>query len=87
MKICVAGLGIIGGSICLALKRAGYSVDGWNRSSLPREYALNNGIIDGVADGFEGYDAVFVALPPKATVGFILDNRFKDGAWQGDFGD
>ncbi len=80
MKICVAGLGIIGGSICLALKRAGYSVDGWNRSSLPREYALNNGIIDGVADEFEGYDAVFVALPPKATVGFILDNRFKDGA-------
>lgn len=35
MRICVAGLGIIGGSLCMALKRAGYAVDGWNRSSLP----------------------------------------------------
>ena len=44
MKICGAGLGIIGGSVCLALKRAGYIVDGWNRSPLPLEYALNNGV-------------------------------------------
>ena len=31
MEICVAGMGIIGGSICLALKRAGHTVYGWNR--------------------------------------------------------
>ena len=46
MKICVAGLGIIGGSLCLALKRAGYSVAGWNRSQKPINYALENDIID-----------------------------------------
>ncbi|MDE6505298.1 MAG: prephenate dehydrogenase/arogenate dehydrogenase family protein [Clostridia bacterium] len=80
IKICVAGLGIIGGSICLSLKRAQYEVFGWNRSQLPREYALNNGVIDGVAEDFENYDVVFVALPPEATVDFILNNRFKNGA-------
>ncbi|MDE7082203.1 MAG: prephenate dehydrogenase [Clostridia bacterium] len=80
MKICVAGLGIMGGSLCMALKRAGYAVDGWDISSFPPEYALNNGIIDGIANGFEKYDFVFVAMPFKATVDFILDNTFKKGA-------
>ena len=40
MKICVAGLGLIGGSICMALRRAGYGADGWNRSAAPLEFAL-----------------------------------------------
>jgi len=81
MKICVAGLGIIGGSVCLALKRAGHIVDGWNRSPLPLEYALNNGIIDGKAESFCGYDIVFVALPPEAAVKFIEETEFKNGAF------
>ena len=80
MRICVAGLGIIGGSICMALKRAGYAVDGWNRSQFALTYALNNGIIDGIAESFEKYDAVFVALPPEITIKFIEENAFKDGA-------
>jgi len=80
MKICVAGLGIIGGSLCLALKRAGYSVAGWNRSQNPINYALENDIIDEPATDFKKYDAVFVALPPKAAVKFLNENEFKDGA-------
>ncbi len=80
MKICVAGLGIIGGSLCAALKRAGYAVDGWNRSSLPLEYALNRGIIDAAADRFDTYDFVFVALPAEAALNFLETTRFKDGA-------
>lgn len=80
MKICVAGLGIIGGSLCLALKRAGYKVDGWNRSPAVLKYASDNGIIDGEAKNFGGYDAVFVALPFGATVDFIDSNEFKNGA-------
>ncbi|MDE6666781.1 MAG: prephenate dehydrogenase [Clostridia bacterium] len=80
MKICVAGLGIIGGSICMALKRAGYAVDGYDKFQLPPEYALNNGIIDGVASSFNNYDVVFVAMPFEATVDFILNNSFKTGA-------
>ncbi len=80
MKICVAGLGIIGGSLCLALKRAGYSVAGWNRSQKPINYALENDIIDESATDFKKYDAVFVAFPPKAAVKFLNENEFKDGA-------
>lgn len=80
MKICVAGLGIIGGSICMALRRAGYTVDGWNRSPAPAKFALENKIIGGIAENFSGYDVVFVALPPEATVKFIGGTQFKDGA-------
>ena len=80
MKICVAGLGLIGGSICMSLKRAGYAVDGWNRSPQPLQYALKNGIIDKAAHDFCDYDVVFVALPPKATLEFICGTAFKNGA-------
>ena len=80
MKICVAGLGIIGGSMCMALKRAGYRVAGWNRSEKAVKYALENGIIDEQAESINSYDTVFVALPPEATVKFTNDNIFKDGA-------
>ena len=80
MKICVAGLGLIGGSICMSLKRAGYAVDGWNRSPQPVQYALKNGIIDEAAHDFCDYDVVFVALPPKATLEFICGTAFKNGA-------
>ena len=80
MKICVAGLGLIGGSLCMALRRAGYSPDGWNRSPAQVEYALKNGIITAAAAKFEGYDVVFVALPPRATVDFINAHSFGDGA-------
>ncbi len=80
MKICVAGTGIIGGSICMALKRAGYSVAGWNRSAEPLMYAVTSGIIDEVAESFSLFDVVFVALPPEAAVEFINSNVFKDNA-------
>ncbi len=80
MRIAVAGLGIIGGSCCMALKRAGHAVDGWNRSPLPLETALKENYIDEEAKDFEGYDVVFVALPPEATVNFINGHEFRDGA-------
>ena len=80
MKICVAGLGLIGGSLCLALKRAGYRVDGFNRSAGALEYALEHNVIDGVVKDFTLYDVVFAALPPKPAVDFILNTPFKNGA-------
>ncbi|MDE7454149.1 MAG: prephenate dehydrogenase/arogenate dehydrogenase family protein [Clostridia bacterium] len=80
MEICVAGMGIIGGSMCLALKRAGYTVYGWNRSKHALEYAFDHSIIDGTAQSFENFDVVFIALPPEAAVRFINENTFKDGA-------
>ncbi len=80
LDILVVGTGLIGGSLCLALKRAGYSVDGANRSPGPLEYALSHGIIDGVASDAGAYDVVFVALPPKAAVNYILSAPFGSGA-------
>ncbi|MBO5328257.1 MAG: prephenate dehydrogenase [Clostridia bacterium] len=80
MKVCVVGLGLIGGSICMALKKAGYKVYGYNRSQAPINYALQNGVIDGVATDFKEYDVIFVALPPNNTVDFITKTPFKNGA-------
>ncbi|MGN0804962.1 MAG: prephenate dehydrogenase [Candidatus Coproplasma sp.] len=80
MKICIVGLGLIGGSMAMALKRANYMVDGYNRSSAPLSYALNHGIVDSEVKSFEDYDVVFVALPPEATVKFILNTTFKSNA-------
>ena len=80
MKICVAGLGLIGGSLCMALKRAGYSVDGWNRSDKALEYAIENKIADGKAEDLKNYGLVFIALPVEATLKFIDETQFADGA-------
>ena len=82
MKICVVGLGLMGGSISLALKRAGRQVYGYDSSAKVLQYALANKIIDGMIDGaaedFSDCDVVFVALPPQATLDFILKTRFKE---------
>ncbi|MCD7729234.1 MAG: prephenate dehydrogenase/arogenate dehydrogenase family protein [Clostridia bacterium] len=86
MKICVAGLGLIGGSIALALKRAGYEVYGMNRSPEAVDYAVENDIIDyGVPDfniygATAAFDVVFVAMPPAAAIDFMQNRRFKRGA-------
>ncbi len=80
MRILVAGLGIIGGSICMSLKRAGYSVDGWNRSKDTLQYCLDNHIIDNKAENFADYDVSIIALPPEATMDFINKATFKDGS-------
>ena len=68
MKIIVYGLGIIGASLCAALKRAGHTVYGRNRSREPIEYALAHGMIDGATDSCEGADVVFLALPPRIII-------------------
>ncbi len=80
MKICVVGLGLIGGSICMALKRAGHIVDGFDCIKAPMEYALKCKAIDNEAKNFDIYDVVFVAVPPKATIEFITNTTFKNGA-------
>lgn len=80
MKICVVGLGLIGGSICMALKKSGRTVYGYNRSQQAVNYALKNGIIDGVAQDFSNFDVLFIALPPQNAISFIDETAFKTGA-------
>ena len=79
-KIAVVGLGIIGGSICGALTNAGYSVDGFGRSAQSVEYALKAGYIAKQGTSLADYDVVFIAVPPQATINYLDDGVFKDGA-------
>ena len=77
MKTGIVGLGLIGGSLALALRRAGYFVVGKNRSRAPVEYALLHGVIDAAADDVSDCDVVFVALPPEAAAEYICTAPFK----------
>lgn len=79
-KIVVIGMGIIGGSICGALTNAGYVVDGCSRSEESVNYALKAGYIRAKATDLSAYDVVFIAVPPKATLGYLREGKFKDGA-------
>ena len=79
MKIMVAGLGLIGGSVAKSLKRIGYFVDGTDRPHVC-ERAEKEGVIAHTANDFSQYDLVFVALPPDPAMRFIDETRFADGA-------
>ena len=79
-KIAVVGLGIIGGSICGSLTRAGYHVDGFGRSRASVEYALKAGYIQSEGKNLADYDVVFIAVPPFATLDYLKNGVFKDGA-------
>jgi prephenate dehydrogenase len=79
-RIAVVGMGIIGGSIAGALTRAGYQVDGFSRSQSSVDIALEKGYIAKKAQNLSDYDVVFIAVPPKATLDYLDNGVFKDGA-------
>ncbi len=79
-KIAIVGLGIIGGSICASLTRAGYRVDGFGRSRSSIDYALQAGYIQQEGNDLADYDVVFLALPPYATIEYLQNATFKNGA-------
>lgn len=79
-KIAVVGLGIIGGSIAGALTSAGYAVYGFARSKSSVDYALKAGYICGVGENLSDFDVVFLAVPPQATLDYLRNATFKDGA-------
>ena len=81
--IYVAGLGLIGGSIALGIKRdhPDYTILGYNRSEKSRQIALERGIVDEVTDDFAHFapraDVIILAVPIKQTSPFIeeLDRK------------
>ena len=79
MKIMIAGLGLIGGSMAKSLNRAGFVVDGFDRDEVV-SFALKEYIIQNKAEDYSLYDLVFIALPPDATMDFIDKNHFKNNA-------
>lgn len=71
-KLAIIGVGLIGGSLALALKQAAavHHVVGYARSDSIRQQALTLGIVDEAADSIEDAvreaDVVFVAVPMGA---------------------
>ena len=77
MKIAVAGLGIIGGSYCKALKaHTPHYVIGMNRNPKVAQEALAQGAIDeiGTPEALKKADIIFLCMYPQACVDFLREN-------------
>lgn len=86
-KILIIGLGMIGGSYAMALKKQGYSVSAITRSPSTVDWALEHGIIDkGTCEVDPEFvseaDLVVSGLYPHTFIEWIRDNQhlFKKGA-------
>ena len=79
MKILVVGLGLIGGSLCKALKKYTYhTVAGCDINHDIENAALRDVALDEVFDGsYEGYDLIIISLFPEGTERFFAENASK----------
>ena len=79
MKILVVGLGLIGGSLCKALKKYTYhTVVGSDINTDIETAALRDVAIDSIFDGdYMGIDLIVIALFPDATEGYFKENVSK----------
>ncbi|ORO50471.1 prephenate dehydrogenase [Streptococcus oralis] len=91
----IAGLGLIGASMALGIKRdhPDYEILGYNRSQASRDIALERGMIDRATDDFASYaplaDIIILSLPIKQTIAFIkelADLDLKEGVIISDAG-
>ena len=77
--IYIAGLGLIGASMALGIKRdhPDYKILGYNRSQESRDIALERGMIDRATDDFASFaplaDVIILTLPIKQTIAFIKE--------------
>ena len=75
----IAGLGLIGASLALGIRRAHPEIEilGYNRSEESRRVALERGMVDRVTDDFAAFaplaDVIILAVPIKQTIAFIKD--------------
>ncbi len=69
--VAVVGTGLIGGSLALALRRAGLRVRGYDADAERLARALDRGVIDeaasSLADAYAGVDVAFVAVTVSAV--------------------
>lgn len=81
MKILVVGLGLIGGSMCKAMKKYTYHTIVGSDLNRDIEYAaLRDVAIDETFSGsFEGIELVIIALFPEAAERFLRENAEKIG--------
>ena len=93
--IYITGLGLIGASMALGIKRdhPEYEILGYNRSQTSRDIALERGMIDRATDDFASFaplaDVIILTLPIKQTITFIQELaglNLKDGVIISDAG-
>jgi prephenate dehydrogenase len=81
MKICIVGLGLIGGSLAKAAKQfTEHRVIGIDTDKDVAALAISQGAVDEIADSPEAADLTFVCLYPEQTIGFIKSARFKENS-------
>lgn len=87
MNILIVGLGLLGGSYAMALKRRGFSVHAITRSQSSIDYALEHGLIDSGTTEIDpnligSADLAVFALYPHIFIQWLKDNGqyFKQGA-------
>lgn len=66
----VVGIGLIGGSVALALKMQGFVVSGIDHDDARLARALDAGVIDAIGDDL-GAEIAVVAVPASAVVGAV----------------
>src|SRR5688500_6638861 len=80
-RVVVAGLGLIGGSVALAVRRAmpGITVAAWDDEHVVKE-GLRRGVIDAVgrSDELREGDLLVLAAPPIGSL-YILDSLVAPG--------
>ena len=67
----VAGLGLVGGSLCRALKHAGYSVVGVDRRAAldqARAASVLSAAFTSIEEALAGADILVLAAPPRASL-------------------
>ena len=79
-NILIVGLGLMGGSYAMALKRLGYRVYAIDINPESIKYAIDNGLIDDGStkadpDLISSADAVIFALYPKTFTAWINENQ------------
>jgi prephenate dehydrogenase len=62
------------------LTAAGYRIDGTDIQEKNVEIAKQKGYIAEKAGALDGYDVVFIAVPPNPTISILQNTRFKKGA-------
>ncbi|HDY85677.1 hypothetical protein LCGC14_1495390, partial [marine sediment metagenome] len=78
-RLAIIGVGLIGGSLSLALKKAGQvgEVVGYARTESVRQEALDLGVIDraasSIADAVQDADIIFLAVPMGAMASVLTE--------------
>ncbi|MGG5316259.1 prephenate dehydrogenase [Enterococcus sp. AZ072] len=73
-KIFVVGLGLIGASLCRAIKRPDIKLYGWDFQAESCQIAQETGIVDEIAEGLESaveMDVIILAVPVSVSIEYL----------------